>query len=140
MATLSLVDPRQVPQVWPTAYPLLAEAIERSNGRYTEATVYRDCLAGQYSLWLILESGLIGALVTQIVVWPSGLREGMFVVVGGENHQAWVPLLREIEKWIKSQGCSRISVCGRPGWEREIGKLPGWKKTGVEMEKDLARN
>ena len=140
MATLSLVDPRQVPAAWSVVYPMLAPAITRSNGRYTEATIYRDCIGGQYALWLVMNGGPIGALVTQVVVWPSGLREAMFVVVGGQDHQDWMHQMKVLENWAISQGCERINVSGRPGWEKAICELPGWKKTGVEMEKDLARN
>ena len=138
MTSISWVDPREVPQVWPVCFPMLKPAIERSSGRFTEATVFKDCLAGNYALWLLVEDGPIGALVTQVITWPTGLREAHFVLAGGENHRAWMGVMPTLETWAKQGGCGIINAAGRPGWERELSKLPGWKKYAVEMEKSLA--
>lgn len=143
--TLSLVDetsvsrvPRQdVVALWPVVYPMLAPAIKRTRGRLDEATVFRTLVAGELVLWLICRNGPIGAGVTQVFNWPSGLRAARILVAGGRDHTTWFDKLGALEQWARDQGCTVLEAWGRPGWEKALTKANGWRKTGIEMEKDI---
>jgi hypothetical protein len=43
----------------------------------------------------------------------------------------------DFEAWARSKDCKRIGIqLGREGWER---KLDGYRKTGIQLVKDLTR-
>lgn len=70
--------------------------------------------------------------VTQIVQYPTK-KVLHFFVVGGDlaELQARYP---EVEAYAKREGCSGMSLLGRPGWERTFLARTGWKRTAVLME------
>ena len=130
------VEAVQLPEAWPIAQPFLERAIERSSGRMSPGTVYETLRAGKMRLWLIHLEKYIGALVTEIVSWPTGLKVARFVLAGGNTSERWMDLLPFFEEYGRNNGCKILEISGRPGWEK---RLPdGWHKLAVEMEKDIA--
>lgn len=123
--------------MWPVVYPMLAPAIERTRGRLDEATVFKNLVTGELVLWLICRNGPIGAGVTQVFNWPSGLRVARILVAGGRDHTNWFDKLDALEEWAREQGCTVLEAWGRPGWEKALTKAKGWQKTGIEMEKRI---
>lgn len=109
-----------------------------TSGRLDEATVFKALLTGDFFLWLVVKEGLIGAFVTQICIWPTGLREARFVLAGGEDHKAWIPLMVDVEAWARENKCQIIDASGRKGWQRAMEKVPGWRVMAIQMEKSLA--
>ena len=100
------------------------------------ATVYSTLCAGGMRLWLIDFERYIGALVTEIVTWPTGLKVARFVLAGGFDSKSWMDLLPFFEEYGRNNGCKILEISGRPGWEK---RLPdGWEKLAVEMEKNIA--
>jgi len=62
---------------------------------------------------------------------------------GGDVLDLWLaegrlePLLElhlEVQAWARDQGCRKMRIIGRPGWERV---LTGYVKTGVVLECEL---
>lgn len=130
------VEAVQIPQAWPIALPFLVPAIARSSGRMTPETIYAALLEGNMRLWFVDYGGYIGALVTEIVTWPTGLKVTRFVLAGGTDSKIWMQLLPFYEEYGRNNGCQILEISGRAGWEK---RLPaGWRKLAVEMEKDLA--
>ncbi|MGI9306715.1 MAG: hypothetical protein ACR2P5_05360 [Gammaproteobacteria bacterium] len=130
------VEAEQIPEAWLIALPFLAMAIQKSNGRMSPETTYETLCAGNMRLWLIHYEGYIGALVTEIVSWPTGLKVARFVLAGGRGSKLWMQLLPFFEEYGRNNGCRILEISGRPGWEK---RLPnGWNKLAVEMEKDIA--
>ena len=143
--TLSLVDEisvtkverQEIVAVWPVALPYLEPAIERTSGRLDEATVFKGLVTGELVLWLIVRNGLLGALVTQIFTWPSGLRVARCLLAGGKDHTDWLDHFHLIEAWARENGCTILEAWGRPGWEKSLSRLKGWRRVGIEMEKKI---
>jgi hypothetical protein len=137
-ATLSLASPQEVPSLWPVVSPMLREAIGMTSGRLDEATVFKALATGEFHLWLVVQDGLIGAFVTQICTWPTGLRVAHFVLAGGREHRAWIPLMAKVEEWARANNCQILDASGRKGWQRSMETLEGWKVMAIQMEKDIA--
>jgi len=56
------------------------------------------------------------------------------VAAGGSKMHAWLHDVQHALRLIAAnEGCARVVVIGRPGWERALRQF-GWKKTGAVME------
>jgi hypothetical protein len=76
------------------------------------------------------------AFVSEIRVWPTGLREAIGWLAGGDLDELLM-MQPAFEAWARSKDCKRIGIqLGREGWER---KLDGYRKTGIQLVKDLNR-
>lgn len=137
VSSVTKVERQEVPAIWSIAYPMLEPAIERTNGRLDEATVFKSLLTGELVLWVIFKGGPIGSLVTQVFTWPSGLKVARYLLAGGKDHTDWLSNSPVIEAWVKEQGCTILEAWGRPGWEKSLTKEDGWRRSGVEMEKKI---
>lgn|SRR5262245_4007610 len=73
------------------------------------------------------------AVVTYIQNHPSGLRDGM-IWLGGGNLDELCKALPLLEQWLASEGCNRVCINGRRGWAR---KFPAYTELGVALVKDL---
>lgn len=78
---------------------------------------------------------MIAAVITQISVWPTGMKTARLVAAGGVSIDKWVGEMSVIEEWARHNGCSLLEAGGRPGW---IKKFPDWEQTAVELTKDLS--
>ena len=103
---------------WPEASKLLNQSIEMSGGRLSQITVLDALLNREMQLWLAPK----GAMVTQIITYPTGLKAMALLLVGGTMNK-WLHLLPQVEAWAKTEGC-------------EISELPRGRKGWVKMLKD----
>ena len=108
----------RVMAAWPEASKLLNRSIEMSGGRLSQITVLDGLLNREMQLWLAPE----GAMVTQIVTYPTGIKVMALLLVGGTMSK-WLHLLPQVEAWAKAQGC-------------EVSELPRGRKGWVKMLKD----
>lgn len=147
--TVSLIEPwalgyppdavlvHPLARIWPEVEELLAPAITRSGGRLSPATVFDALWAGDMQLWLAYdrEGNPIGAVVTEIAIYRTGLKTVRGLLLGGRDMQTWLPAVaHEIEAWARGHGCRYVEGGGRKGFERAT----GWKAVGTEYEKDLS--
>ena len=51
-------------------------------------------------------------------------------------YKRWFHHIDDIAAWAKRQGCKKMEVFARPGWERVL-KHKGYVKTHVQIEKEL---
>lgn len=61
---------------------------------------------------------------------------GEVIWLTGTGMRRWLPLLPELERFLKDMGCTEIRPICRPGWSRLI-KGEGYKVTHYMMEKTL---
>lgn len=119
--TLTAVPADAVERVWTKAEPLLAKAVERSSGRYTEIDILHELLTGRLGLWLVLEGAEpIAAMTSMIELYP---RKKVLVLdwAGGERLEEWLPLAHEVfTRYAKANGCTEAQCRGRKGWERVL--------------------
>ena len=132
--TGSGVPAAEVPEVWKEASVLLAPAVNRSLGRYDLDSLLASLLHREMQLWCVWDGVMIAAVLTQMNVWPTGLKTARVVMAGGMYMKKWTHMMDLIEQWARAHGCRYLEAGGRPGWK----KVLGWKQIAVELVKDLS--
>ena len=125
---LLCVNPKEVSSIWEYAGPMIRAAIERTD-LSDFADIEKDVLAGEQLLWLAVSDHIEAAATTH-------LSRNVCTVTACSGHQRdrWLHLRARIEKYAKDEGCNRVRLYGRPGWERV---LDGYRKEYVILEKIL---
>ena len=127
-----------LPLAWPVAAPLLAPAVELSEGRYDLTAVYEK-LAQKFALLWLIDDGkdeTVAAFVSRIAVYP---RKRMLCVefLGGEGMPEWVSTVDKVlAAYARDAGLEGLEMSGRLGWTRPLGAL-GWKQSAVSLVKPL---
>lgn len=94
------------------------------------------CLERSAQLWLIEDAEqVVGAIVTEIVETSNGLTCN-FVTAAGSFRSDGDMCLDVIEAWARTEGCVRLELTGRAGWQRCL-KPHGWRQSAVVMEKEI---
>jgi len=110
---------------WEQAAPFLQAALDHADDGMTLAGVRSDINVGCAQLWI--DAPLTGACVTRrcgdtLEIW----------LMGGDL--AHLPLLDTIMDAARRDGCTRMTLNGRPGWQR---LLPDWRVHTVTLERTL---
>lgn len=133
---LSVVAREDVDGIWFLAEPHLLKSYRRSD-QNIPVTLRDDLHSGARQLWLLTQDvTILAAGVTSMHAMRSGLALKI-EHLGGGSMQAWLPTLRELEAYARSQGCTKLTWEGRAGWTRLI---PDYRVTAVVMEKRLDRD
>lgn len=98
-------------------------------------TLRDDLLTGHKQLWVVWapEGKILAAGLTRLAKMLDGLHCEV-VCVGGEEVRRWIGCMATIEEYAKREGCSRVTVQGRPGWVRLLRK---YRSARVILELDL---
>lgn len=125
---LICVGPSRIGEVWPHARHLIRAAIERTN-LSDFADIERDILLGKQLLWLAWDGKIHAAAATHLS------RDVLTVTAcSGNQRERWLPLFARIEQYAKDEGCRRVRIFGRRGWERV---LDGYRVKHVVLERQL---
>jgi hypothetical protein len=122
--------------VWPEAAPMLQRALDTQD-EWTLEAVRRELLSAAYNqrpmqLWMI--PGRF-ALVTQIQVFPSGVRKCLLFLGGGADLEAIKAAQPVVAAWAaRFHGCTKLLIYGRRGFLRA---LDGFKEISTVMERDI---
>jgi hypothetical protein len=127
----------QIDLQWPLLLRFLLPAIEGTNGRWLPDDVLEAIRSGGMQVWLIAEgTTLYGVGVTRIVVYPQ-LKALECMWLGGVEAERWIRELdRVVCEWAAEQGCSRLEMIARKGWER-MGRPIGFVPRFVVFEKEV---
>ena len=111
--------------------PSLEQALTYAGGTHTMDDVVEAIEAGSMLFW----PGTNSAIVTEIGVYPR-CKVLHFFLAGGDlaELEAMVP---SILAYGRSQGCTKATLAGRPGWGRSFLSRTGWKVTLQHMETAL---
>jgi hypothetical protein len=129
---LVCVDPKTVDQIWPLARGLIKAAIEKT-GLSDFADIERDILSGDQLLWLAISDHIEAAAATHLVK-TAGKPMLVITACSGLQRERWLPLKSRIEAYAKAEGCGRVRLYGRKGWERA---LSDYRAEFLIMEKVL---
>lgn len=131
---LIAVDPKRVAEIWPAARPLIEKAY-KDGDQVIPLSILADLRTGKRLLWLAVdgEETIIAAMLTQLFNMVSGKMLKM-QECGGERMPEWKHLRRRIEDYARAEGCTRVLVEGRPGWQRI---MPDYERVAVVLEKRL---
>lgn len=126
-------------------YPLVEKACSFSDGRFEPMSVLEGC-AGlnpdwHAQLWIAGYRGggeapsIEAVAVTTVSTYASGLKVLEVVLVAGENAKGWVTFEDEFVTWAQRQGCEKIQMIGRKGWQRQLGEA--WRVAAWMMEREV---
>lgn len=122
---------------WPLVRDHIVSACERSNGRYSEETVFDDCQAGRWQLWVVWDEETkkhMATLTTALDRYPTGLLEARVFICTGVERTRWVHLLDDLEGWAQANGAEVMQATARKGWAKA---LPSYFMSHVMLEKRL---
>lgn len=135
MTNLHPVPAQEVGARWHLAEPWINEAIEIHALRDTVEAFRGLCAEGKAQLWLVIDGGVAGAILTEVYDTTKGLTCHIIAAAGSFLRHGDMSL-DMIERWARAEGCVRIEETGRRGWLRAL-KRHGWREAAVVMEKML---
>lgn len=100
------------------------------------ADIVERIAGGLVLLWVAIDDengNIIAAMTTELVPMRSGLVCWM-CQCGGDRMQDWSRFHVKIEEYAKVEGCGKVVLRGRRGWERV---LEGYTVRSVQLEKVL---
>lgn len=130
---LICVDPDRVDAIWPHAAPLLQSACRRT-GLNAFADLEADILARRSLLWIAWNGAAIEAAAATVLIRSETDKVCIITACGGHGIKRWLLLIGGIEAYAKNEGCARIRIYGRKGWQRV---LEGFDQRHVIMDKEL---
>lgn len=116
---------------WARCAPWIEAALAHGTGAYALADVEAMVRAGKAQFW----PGRRTAAVTTIEQDP-GDRWLLVWLAGGDLAELTEELRPKAERWARGQGCRRMLIIGRPGWERAL-KTHGYAPAARIIAKEL---
>ena len=102
---------------------LLLDALEYSGGTHNLEDVAMALHKDNMQLWPTDES----VLVTEVLQYPRAKH--MHVFLGAGNMHGLLYTMPYVIKQAKIDGCSKVTVTGRRGWEKVLTRLINCKPT-----------
>ena len=100
---------------WTRCAPWLDAALAHAGRSHALDDVLGMLARGEARLW----AGEAAAMVTLIEDEP--LERRLLIWLAGGDLDELVTCLRPVaERWAREEGCRRVLVVGRPGWERAL--------------------
>lgn len=113
-------------------WPWLEAAIRAYADTHRQEHVWAKIESGSAQIWTTPGA----AFVSEIRIWPAGLREAIAWLAGGKLDELMM-LKPSFEAWARSKNCKRVGFSlGRKGWERV---LKDYRPAGITLMKDLVR-
>jgi hypothetical protein len=132
---LSLLNQEQVAHYWPD---ILRELRETNMYEFwTPEQIFERLANGAMQCWALSDSEIRLILLTDVIVYASGVRVLRFVGGVGKRLKEFLPLIVEVFGRITRQlKCDHVEVAGRKGWERLL-KPYGFKHSFTVLTLDL---
>ena len=125
--------------VWELVETYIDQAIEVGGRLESTDDVRQWVIERTIQLWIVIEDEkIISAITTEIIEYPNAtvcrLRH-----MGGRLNKVVITKVSELVfPWAVAQGCSKVELWGRPGWEKIGNKvLKNVRRTTVVMHGDL---
>ena len=116
---------------WTQARPHVEAALRLSGDTHEIQDIQEACLVGLARLW----SGEQSAAVTEIVTYPRK-RAVRIWLAGGSLDELRDVIRPKIEKYARSENCSRVEIAGRPGWQRALAGV-GYTPAATVISKEI---
>lgn len=118
--------------MWPHVRDLIRAAVERT-GLSSFADIEADVLTGMQLCWVAIENNEILAAATTQLVKPFE-KVCILTACSGHDRDRWLPLFARIEQYAKDEGCTKMRIFGRIGWQRV---LKNYRVEHVILERNL---
>lgn len=112
---------------------MIDRAVRRTGLNHT-CDIARDVLDGGGLLWLAWNGATIEAAATTALIETDADKVCILTACSGRDRDRWLPLLAGIEAYAKAEGCARVRIYGRRGWQR---LLDGYSLKHVILERAL---
>ena len=132
---VTAVEPQMASSIWPKIRDLIDVGYAVGDN-FMPKDILEQIRYGQILVWIAIdeESGHIhAAMTTELVTMRCGLVCWMGQC-SGDRMQDWSRFHILIEEYAKAEGCVKIIVQGRRGWEKII---EGYRIRTVQLEKLL---
>jgi len=116
---------------WIRLGPVLDAALAHAGRTHSLADVRALVAAGEAQAW----AGERACMVTLVEDDP-GERRLLIWLAGGDLEELVRRLRPAAEDWARTQGCRRVLIIGRPGWERAL-KPEGYAPLARIIAKEL---
>jgi hypothetical protein len=103
------------PGEWARCAPWLDAALAHAGRTHHLDDVRAMVLAGEAQVW-----AADGAAMVTLIEDDPRERRLLIWLAGGDLDDLVRRLRPAAERWAKAQGCRRVLVIGRPGWERAL--------------------
>jgi len=128
----------KVKDVWILVKDYIQKACDFSDG-FADAEDFKKWLEqGTMQLWVAWdndEKKVKCVCITEIKQYPKYKVCGCKITTGS-SFKKWVDFMDFVMEWAKEEGCRKMEIHTRPGWERIL-KPKGFFKTHVQLERML---
>lgn len=133
---LHYIPPRQLPQVWPIAAPLLQKAIDLDPSEVTIEQVEYAIRTGKSQLlvWDEPEEGITGAVMVDFIDYPRA-RVAHVNLMGGKGIVR-PHVFEEAKNWMRANGATKAQ-CWAKGTLVQMYEKMGMENTHQVMRLDL---
>lgn len=134
---LICIPPGELGRVWPMAKNHLDRACVRTPKSEIEQ-VFQSIANEECQLWMLWDTkhrSSTGAIVTEILSYPTGYR-AVRIVLGGGVMDGWPEQIATIEAFARDEGCHGVEIVGRRGWARVMAEQ-GYEETERVIAKRL---
>lgn len=104
--------------------PYLEAALQYADGTHTIEDVADGIARGVFHFW----PGKRSAAVTQILVYPRA--QFLLIFLAGGDMDELIDMIPSWKSWGAYLGCSKLTLAGRPGWQRVLGD---WQREVVVL-------
>ena len=131
-------EAERVKEVWILVKDLIQKACDYSDG-FADAEDFKKWLEqGTMQLWVAWdneEKKVKCVCITEVKQYPKYKVCGCKITTGS-SFKKWVDFMDYVMEWAKEEGCRKMEIHTRPGWERVL-KPKGFFKTHVQLERML---
>jgi hypothetical protein len=131
-------EPEKVKDVWILVKDLIQKSCDRAGGFADADDVKQWLEQGTMQLWVAWDNEVKRVkcvCVTEIRQYPK-YKVCDCRITTGESYRSWVNFMDNVVEFAKKEGCKKMEIFTRPGWERIL-KHKGFVKTHVQLEKQL---
>lgn len=133
--SVAVVNPNDMPKLWPQLEPLIEEACRWSNGQFNVLSVVNGVLDGALRLAVFFEKDKVqSALVLTVSEFSTGRRILEVLLASGTAMREWMKLEDELTAYAKANGCHAVRMIGREGLQKA---LTTWKRTAIVLEREI---
>lgn len=123
--------------IWNQVKPHIDAALYYTKGEMVAEGIKEKLLTGEDLLLLAVEDGILASIVCEIVQTAT-IKVCHVVACGGVRADIWLDKWYEIiVPLAKEQGCQRISLSGRKGWEKKL-KRYGFEHAYTTLDQELS--
>ncbi len=122
-----LIEPKDLPYMWPEAAEIINKGLTHSNGEVNADSFFYPIYAGKQYLWVGYDTDveapeIEAVLIGEIIKYP--LKTSLFIHVwatkSGYDYEPWMNLWDSITNFAKINGCDFVEAKVRKGLAKKL--------------------